>query len=461
MKSRRQVWNNPYRTNNLRRRKIVWYCCSVSCLFLLLIFVWYQRKVKVNTVQPLSSSSFGTKWKSPSRLQQTTTTTKTSKNKNFYRKFHKLREDHHLVLRPEKNGLNNQLQCLTIASHLAIVYNRTLILPSNAYTGSYHDKNPIPFEKIFDMHNLQFSIQFKNDDSWDYSDSLEMNFDPETISTPDFLMDPHPHIHTLIFRCSYGDLIHSLPPNTPHRDQILLPWNPLYRKLAKRVITSIEKSKLVSFATVSQSESRTTNNLRLMAMHIRRGDLLAYPLLHCSKTQYSHRSTFREGGWWLSACCRKILNGSCYDPLSWEKILTHLREGNDPGIPMTHQDYDAIFVATNDVDYVRSFQIPSLYTLDDFSFVRSSLDAAGHNESLLYGFLVEEMILVLSQTYIPSAPSSVTDILLHMRLQEYHRDEMDISLYETYSQVLSDLKTARDGNIVNWEKLMEALRDIK
>jgi GDP-fucose protein O-fucosyltransferase len=448
-KRRHHVWNNPYRSDNLgRKKKIACFCCSIIFVLLLLSSIWYCRKVKEKGSQPSSSSGLTVLGRQS--LQQQTTTT------NAASQFFSLRTDRHLILRPGKNGLNNQLQCLTIAANLAIAYNRTLILPPNAYTGSYHDETPIAFDKLFDVQNVRLSIQFNNDESWESSDSIELNFDPETISKPDILMDPHPQTHTLIFPCSYGDLRHSLPPNAPHRDETLLPWNPLYRKLANRVIRSIE-SKLTPLQTMYHPESSTTHNLRLLGLHLRRGDLLAYPLLSCSKTRYTHRSTFREGGWWLSACCHQFVNVTCHDPLSWEKLLEHLRLGNQPGIPSLHQDYDAIFVATNDVNYVRSFHVPNLYTLDDFSFVRSSLVVAGYNESPLYEFLVEEMVLVLSQTYIPSAPSSVTDILLQMRLQEHNRDEMDTHLYETYSQVLSDLKVARGGDIINWEKLLELL----
>jgi hypothetical protein len=220
------------------------------------------------------------------------------------------------------------------------------------------------------------------------------------------LTDPHPDAKYLSFHCSYGDLYHSLPNSAPHRHEVLLPFHPVYRTLARQVIDAMQ----------AQSKHKA-GNFRTLGMHVRRGDLKGYPAFVCSETGYPQLSSFKEDGWWLAACTTE--HGGL-NKLSWDRVFAQLQNGDNPGVPLYSRDFDAIFVATNDIPYVRQWQVPNLFTIHDFSFVRETFCRTKCHE--IKEFIVEEMVLVLSSFFQPSAPSSITDMILHLRLEEHESE---------------------------------------
>jgi hypothetical protein len=358
--------------------------------------------------------------------------------KSSVRPFHDLDKDRFLILLPANAGINNQLQCLNVAANLAIAYNRTLMLQPNAYGGSYHGEDPIPFDELFDAPNVRLPVALC--DTPPAEITRLHGYDPERVATDAFVMDPNPTVTHLGFPCSYGDLHHSLPESATHRDDVLLPFHPIYRKLALQVMNAIRRN-------ISQIAA-DDRSFRLLGIHVRQGDLKGYPAFICPETGYPQLSAFKEGGWWLAACTNER-----EERLSWDRLFSHLRSCDDPGIPLCSKDYDAIFVATNDVKYVQSWKIPNLFVLDDFAFVRESFCSKKCNH--IKDFLVEEMVLVLSHSFQPSAPSSITDIVMHQRLEEHGRNRRDTDLYRAYDNLLLALKKERKGNIINWERLFE------
>ena len=355
--------------------------------------------------------------------------------------FYKLDSNRFLVLRPGNNGLNNQLQCLNLAANLAIEYNRTLLVQSNAYAGSHHAEEPIPFDELFDVPNLRLSILVVQ--NLPPTTMTVVDFDPELVVAK-ALEDPDPTVKYLAFACGYGELHHSLPESALHRDEVLLPFHPTYRRLAQRVIDTIR----------DKVKHNNNGDIRLLGMHVRRGDCKGYPVFVCSDTGYPQLNTFKQGGWWLAACGTDTTN--IEQQLSWDRVLTHLQNCDEPGIPLCSKDYNAIFVATNDVEYVRRWGIDNLFLMDDFSFVREAF--SGTKCHAIKEFVVEEMVMVLSTTFLPSAPSSITDMILHLRLNEHGRNEQDVRIYEAYDQLVLELKKKRKGNIINWEKIAEDVK---
>lgn len=358
--------------------------------------------------------------------------------------FHELDKDRFLVLLPANAGINNQLQCLNIAANLAIAYNRTLMIQPNAYVGSPHGPDPIPYDELFDVPKVRLSVTLR--DTPPAGTTKWHGFDPEQVATEDVVRDPNPAVRHLSFTCSYGDLHHSLPESASHRDDVLLPFHPIYRKLALQVINAIRSN-------ISQTAA-DNDSFRLLGIHVRQGDLKGYPAFECSQTGYPQLSAFKEGGWWLAACTNEK-----EERLSWDRLFSHLHSCDDPGIPLCSKDYDAIFVATNDVKFVQSWNIPNLFVLDDFSFVREKFCSKKCNH--IKEFLVEELVLVLSHFFQPSAPSSITDMVLHHRLEEHGRDRRDIDMYHSYDNLLLTLKEVRKGNIMNWERLFEDYKGMK
>ena len=361
---------------------------------------------------------------------------------SLVRPFHELDKDRFLILLPAKNGINNQLQCLTVAANLAIAYNRTLMLERNAYVGSYHGEDPIPFEDLFDAPNARLTIALR--ETLPSVTARVDAYNPEIVATTSILLDPNPSITYLGLACSYGDIHHSLPESASHRDDVLLPLNPIYRKLAMQVMDSISHK-------VPPSAS---GGFRLLGIHVRQGDLKGYPAFICSETGYPRLSAFVEDGSWLAACTNER-----DERLTWNLLFSHLRNCGDPGIPLCSKDYDAIFVATNDVKYVQSWNIPNLFVLADFPFVRETFCCTKCNH--IKDFLVEEMMLVLSHSFQPSAPSSITDMVLHQRLEEHGRENRDVDLYKAYDNLILRLKEERKGNIINWKRLAEYAEAMK
>ena len=113
-------------------------------------------------------------------------------------------------------------------------------------------------------------------------------------------------------------------------------------------------------------------------------------------------------------------------------------------------------VATNDFPYVSQWQVPNLFAIHDFAFVRETFCRTKCHE--IKEFIVEEMVLVLCTFFQPSAPSSITDTILHLRLEEHGSNEHDVSIYEAYNQLLLELKKQRKGVIFNFDALFENLQ---
>jgi hypothetical protein len=110
--------------------------------------------------------------------------------------------------------------------------------------------------------------------------------------------------------------------------------------------------------------------------------------------------------------------------------------------PVCSGDYDAIFVATNDPTWVRNTanqaQLPPLFLIGDFPSLEdyllpetSKLPSPEESAEML---LIEEMIMVLSDMFVPSFPSSVTMQVLRMRIDAYEnrQEEWAKHLLDTY-----------------------------
>jgi hypothetical protein len=369
--------------------------------------------------------------------------------------YYKLDAARFLVLRHGGNGLNNQLQCLNLAANLAIAYNRTLLVGPNAYTGSYHSPDAIRFEDLFDLANVKLSIKIVATDADLPHPTVRVKFfDPEKPFQNDLMLDPNPAESHVTFSCTYGGLHHNLPPNNSHRDELLLPFHPTYVELAHQVLDEIQ-------TRVHTSSLRT--NFRLLGMHVRRGDLKGYPVFECSETTaFPYLRTFQQGGWWLAACTDKNVTTHAVpvanEVLSWDQVFRQLQHCG-PEIPLCADDYDAIFVATNDVAYVTALGIPNLFVLDHFPFVKETLCQTQCHK--IKEFVVEELILALSTTYQPSAPSSITDMILHLRLNAHESSAQDVRLYQIYDNIERELRSARKGDIINWENMANLANEMK
>lgn len=360
--------------------------------------------------------------------------------------------DRYLYLRPGKAGWNNQWECLHLAATIAIQQNRTLWLDAYAYQASdKHSKIRLPFDHVFDSRVLQIPVGLSNPGA--YPDGCEVGLPKLHRELPESTertlgMDPEPSARCIYWDCDFGNLHHFAPPSYfPQVDEPLLTLAPIYRKLAQRVILEIGRK-------VGKDE-----NIALLGLHIRRRDQRGYPLVNCSATAYPYTSYLADDDAFYSLCSKtSSLPTKPEDELSWHNYLRHL---NNCDGQRCIQDYDAVFVATDSVDYVRNANISNLFTLKDFlpSIRRDLCDAfkcSRIKDLVLQQFLVEESVLILSTAFQPSLPSSVTDMVLHQRLEMHGFNTRDIELLHLHNKKLWDLYEYRykhpyNGRTREWD----------
>jgi hypothetical protein len=365
--------------------------------------------------------------------------------------------ERYLYLNAHTGGLNNQLECLHLAATLSIQYNRTLWLHSHAYIGSRrHSVHKLLFEQIFDPSGVKLPVAISTPGSYPFNCRTKVPYENNHAISPDRIaQDPDPSARCIVFDCFFGSLHHVAPKSYfPHVEENLLPLSPLYRTLAEKVISLIRSN---------SKRSSNSELFRLLSFHIRRGDQKSYPLVDCSLTQlYPHVAYAADDDAYYSMCSSsKDSPASPSDELSWRQVTQHFVQC-DRVIPLCIHDFDAVFVATNDVDYVKNLSIPNLFTMRDFTFVRPELCnetsvstqtgecSWDHNHVMerfkIMEFLVEETILTLSNVYLPSLPSSVTDMVLHWRLYERKDSDQDAKLLQLQNDRLMDLYKFRSAH---------------
>lgn len=359
------------------------------------------------------------------------------------------------LLLPEGHfGLSNQMACLNLAAILAKQYNRTLLVPANGCAGNtVHGLFPIPFERIYDAgHNhIDSRIPFRIDESDAQVGTKSrkrqlpthctktIEFDTKHIYNSHLGHDPYPSEECVTLICSWTRLRFVAPPDIfPHVDRVFFPYNKVYRQAALDVIDSIKK----------QAQFKTTD--RLLTLHVRRGDRSTVPLFDCPTSLphlYPHISV--DEGERLPVVCtsssKKNRDSTDFweHALTWDKFFEHMTDPDcQSTFPICANDFDAIFVATNDPQWVRSVvakadgRLPALFLLGDFqSLLKPTLLpetlALEHLEESAEMLLIEQMIIVLSDWFVPSFESSITQQVLRLRIDEQHK-EWDKHLLDTY-----------------------------
>lgn len=351
-------------------------------------------------------------------------------------------------------GLNNQLQCLDLAVVLSQAYKRTLVLEAAGYVPTYwHDGNDtsttavILLDDLLDMPTLMNLTStgirisnmstFTNEKPWKRRKRDMFNlqniespqelipYDPEeTGSLPE--NDPFPDCNNLQLKCAFGYSL-QVTPVSKFPQRISLPFNRSFRQVAKQVLDSMNTTK------------------RILGLQIRLGDRKTYPLLDCAT---EHQWT--NGFYPHSAVVPKRKVAYCANTtseaeLSWPALLSRLLqqcENSKIATQVCNGDYGAIFVATNDVAWVKqqfdsnhnddfnnSSTLP-VYFLEDFTHVITKSTASYSSKS--GSLLIEMMVLALCDEIIPSFPSSITERLLILRDQLRTWTSQDTRLNETF-----------------------------
>jgi hypothetical protein len=223
-------------------------------------------------------------------------------------------------------------------------------------------------------------------------------------------------------------------------DQVFFPFNDIYRQAAVDVISSIKNQVL------AQGKNDTQSTFRLLALHIRRGDRSTTPLFNCSYLGDLYPYIARKKG--KSVACRSGILGNDTDSwvnvLTWDSVFEHIADPhcNNKTFPVCAVDYDAIFVATNDPTWVRNMtsqsKLPPLSMIGDFPFLKKYLLQEtlelDHPEESAELLIIEEMIMALSSMFVPSFPSSITPVILRLRIENHENEEKELAkrLLDTY-----------------------------
>mmetsp|Transcript_32827 Transcript_32827/g.72388 ORF Transcript_32827/g.72388 Transcript_32827/m.72388 type:complete len:313 (+) Transcript_32827:502-1440(+) len=231
-----------------------------------------------------------------------------------------------LLLAPsfDGNGMSNQQNCLQIAANLAIQYNRTLLVPEVGYQGgrkSKHQARSIAFHDLFDEKASSERISYRIYNS--KSDKKAQCSTTVTIGAP-APIDPHPSEHCIQFRCSNGVVHRETPPDLfPHVDRVYFPYNRFFVDLAAEVISAMRERATHQTASKGGDSNNAEDGsapLRLLTMHIRRGDREAWPLLNCSDVaeHYPNRvQVYRKRAVFCSSATHKV-------HLSWGRLFQHV-----------------------------------------------------------------------------------------------------------------------------------------
>jgi hypothetical protein len=363
------------------------------------------------------------------------------------------------ILLPEGHfGLSNQMACLNLAAILAKQYNRTLVVPANGCAGNrVHDLFPIPFERVYDVTPSSSRIPFRIDESGaqvgtktqarqlpSQCQDHKIEFDTKHIYNPTLGRDPYPTAECVTLICTWTRLRFVAPPDIfPHVDQVFFPYNTIYRQAALNVIGSIQK------------QAKFTPTGRLLTLHVRRGDRSTVPLFDC-ETSLGHLYPYLsvDKGERLPVVCTNSKSKNRESPdfwdnhaLSWDKFFEHMADPqcHENGFPICANDFEAIFVATNDPEWVRSMfakkegvdtKMPPAFLLGDFQSLLAPIllpetKALERPQESAEMLLIEEMLLVLSDWFVPSFESSITQQVLRLRIDEQHK-EWDKHLLDTY-----------------------------
>ena len=363
-------------------------------------------------------------------------TTKVSTKKQQQRlPFYNLSSERKLIFtRNLMPGFSNQIECFQLAAVLAVQYNRSLVMPHMAYLRAPdHGRSPaMTTDMVFDTTNIRLS--YETYDFWDVTAIPTIAWDPIDNQTGLKLQtDPYHNQTNIHFECIWGYAQYSLPESLfPQQRTNFFPFHKTYQNAAQHILKQMRTR--LNFAHDDDKD------MRVLGMQIRLGDRQTFPVLDCAKAKdFPYLTVTNAFNCIFSGFCGtnepdklgfRLLNETT--PLNW---MTFLRRMADPNcdaatFPVCASDYHAIFVATNNPqeirDQLRETSVASrLFMMDN---VQSDYAVPNDSESVTR-LMVEMQVLVAADRLVPSSGSTITDLLLRMRLEgdptTFRQDDID------------------------------------
>mmetsp|Transcript_31971 Transcript_31971/g.52782 ORF Transcript_31971/g.52782 Transcript_31971/m.52782 type:complete len:437 (-) Transcript_31971:466-1776(-) len=358
-----------------------------------------------------------------------------------------------LLIKPIALGMSNQLECIHSAATLAIQYNRTLLLNEYAYEPSVHQLRPVLFESLFDGeeentvdYRLLGDVLYK---SASRRCKKKVPWKPNRLrSSP--VQDPFSNTTCIRLQCSWGNSDIVTPPETfPHSNDLFFPYHSKLQMAATEIVQRMKE----------QVARKDDSSFRFLSLQIRLGDRQTHPLFNCSNlSRYPDIFYKSMGSGRKTVSCASIKRdeSNATEELSWPRFLQEISD-SDSSFPFHMQDFDAIFVATNQPHLIRSvWDPPNLFMIDDFPSICHSLLLKSTASSMLHSssidpatkdntpsgaveiLAVEQLILARSDVYVPSFPTSITELVLRLRSHERPSEAITtLELRNTYLEYLT------------------------
>ena len=307
---------------------------------------------------------------------------------------------------------------------------------------SIHQNRRILFQDLFDVKDAQQRISFRIAELQERQRCrTTFSFVPEETSGPAFASDPFPNVGCIQFVCAWGIVRMATPPSLfPRSDTVYFFYNRVFQAMAQQVIAAIQK----------QVAEKKNDEFRIITMHIRRGDRVVpgvtstWPMFDCSSEQvnkiYPHQ-VYAEN----SVFCTSSLlaTAKVQQSLTWPRLFEHMaNESCSDAFPICAHDFDAMYIATDDPQWVQqqvannALELPPAFFIGNFSSLLNDtlpMDHSAPSHRMVEVLLVEQLILVHSLVYVPSFPSSITQQTLRLRLAANSGKQREKLLYDTYT----------------------------
>ena len=207
--------------------------------------------------------------------------------------FYNLSSEKHLILTKHGTlGFGNQMQCFQLAAVLAVQYNRTLIVPDIAYLQSsdHMFSTSMTADMVFDTANIRLSYQtVSSSNVTDVTDTPTIEWSPyDNQMGLKLQTDPHHNETKIRFECVWGFSLFSLPDSLfPKERTNFFPFHKTYQDRAQDVFKQMRT--ILNFTEQQK--------MRVLAMHIRRGDCGSWPVLDCTKIKdFPYATTLNDRG---------------------------------------------------------------------------------------------------------------------------------------------------------------------
>ena len=439
--------NHHHQEKFLGRRGIA----VVLVLVLLIGSTQYNLNFAKNLAKPLktpsntrSNNSASNEAKSKDNPQEVSSSSSLIKTQ-YVPPFYNLSSEKHLILtKLHAPGFGNQMQCFQLAAVLAVQYNRTLIVPDIAYVHSprHGHTASMTVDMVFDTSNIRLSYQTVSSSNVTAPNIPIIRWSPlDSQAGLKLQADPYYNDTVIHFRCEWGFSLFSLPDNLfPQERTNFFPFHKTYQDSAQDIFKQMRT--ILNFTEQQK--------MRVLAMHIRRGDCGSWPVLDCTKIKdFPYATTLNDRGknyTYTGFCGSNEPDENGFrrfnetTPLDWAAFMDRMSDPNcdDAAFPICLSDYDAVFVATNRPGEIRNEfrgnRVTSrLVMMDDVQG-----DKISSNSESVTRLMVEMLVLAAADTLVVSSRSTITDVMLRMRLEDTTTvQELDIGMNRTFWETLS------------------------